>query len=69
MFRGNCGLAFLLVAKLRLPGGSIKVESNPADPEGPESQIALARMGINTFVASWVPPDLVYVHQDAAVTV
>jgi homospermidine synthase len=26
-------------------------------PEGPDSQIALARMGINTFVASWVPPD------------
>jgi homospermidine synthase len=26
-------------------------------PEGPESQIALARMGINTYVASWVPPD------------
>jgi homospermidine synthase len=26
-------------------------------PEGPKSQIALARMGINTFVASWVPPD------------
>jgi homospermidine synthase len=25
--------------------------------EGPRSQIALARMGINTYVASWVPPD------------
>jgi homospermidine synthase len=25
--------------------------------EGPKAQIALARMGINTFVASWVPPD------------
>ena len=25
--------------------------------EGPKSQICLARMGINTFVASWVPPD------------
>ena len=25
--------------------------------EGPRSQICLARMGINTFVASWVPPD------------
>jgi len=24
---------------------------------GPRSQICLARMGINTFVASWVPPD------------
>ena len=24
---------------------------------GPKSQICLARMGINTFVASWVPPD------------
>jgi homospermidine synthase len=26
-------------------------------PDGPRSQICLARMGINTFVASWVPPD------------
>ena len=26
-------------------------------PDGPKSQICLARMGINTFVASWVPPD------------
>jgi homospermidine synthase len=26
-------------------------------PDGPKSQIALARMGMNTFVASWVPPD------------
>jgi homospermidine synthase len=25
--------------------------------EGPRSQICLARMGMNTFVASWVPPD------------
>ena len=25
--------------------------------EGPKSQICLARMGMNTFVASWVPPD------------
>jgi homospermidine synthase len=25
--------------------------------EGPKSQICLARMGINTFVVSWVPPD------------
>src|SRR6202021_2510249 len=25
--------------------------------EGPKAQIALARMGINTYVASWVPPD------------
>jgi len=25
-------------------------------PDGPKSQICLARMGINTFVASWVPP-------------
>jgi homospermidine synthase len=25
-------------------------------PEGPKSQICLARMGINTYVASWVPP-------------
>jgi len=25
--------------------------------DGPKSQICLARMGINTFVASWVPPD------------
>jgi len=25
--------------------------------EGPRSQICLARMGINTYVASWVPPD------------
>jgi homospermidine synthase len=25
--------------------------------EGPKSQICLARMGINTYVASWVPPD------------
>ncbi|MGC4098225.1 MAG: saccharopine dehydrogenase C-terminal domain-containing protein [Nitrospira sp.] len=26
-------------------------------PDGPKSQICLARMGINTHVASWVPPD------------
>jgi homospermidine synthase len=26
-------------------------------PDGPGSQICLARMGMNTFVASWVPPD------------
>jgi homospermidine synthase len=26
-------------------------------PSGPRSQICLARMGINTFVVSWVPPD------------
>ncbi len=26
-------------------------------PDGPKSQICLARMGINTFVATWVPPD------------
>src|SRR5579872_77678 len=26
-------------------------------PTGPKSQICLARMGINTFVVSWVPPD------------
>lgn len=26
-------------------------------PDGPRSQICLARMGINTYVASWVPPD------------
>jgi homospermidine synthase len=26
-------------------------------PDGPRSQICLARMGMNTFVASWVPPD------------
>ena len=26
-------------------------------PDGPRSQICLARMGINTLVASWVPPD------------
>jgi homospermidine synthase len=26
-------------------------------PDGPRSQICLARMGINTFVVSWVPPD------------
>jgi homospermidine synthase len=26
-------------------------------PTGPKSQICLARMGMNTFVASWVPPD------------
>jgi homospermidine synthase len=26
-------------------------------PSGPKSQICLARMGINTFVMSWVPPD------------
>jgi homospermidine synthase len=26
-------------------------------PDGPKSQICLARMGINTFVVSWVPPD------------
>jgi homospermidine synthase len=25
--------------------------------EGPKSQICLARMGMNTFVASWVPPN------------
>ena len=25
--------------------------------DGPRSQICLARMGINTYVASWVPPD------------
>jgi homospermidine synthase len=25
--------------------------------DGPKSQICLARMGINTFVATWVPPD------------
>jgi homospermidine synthase len=25
--------------------------------EGPRSQICLARMGMNTYVASWVPPD------------
>ena len=25
--------------------------------DGPKSQICLARMGINTFVASWVPPN------------
>ena len=25
--------------------------------DGPRSQICLARMGINTFVSSWVPPD------------
>jgi homospermidine synthase len=25
--------------------------------EGPKSQICLARMGINTFVTTWVPPD------------
>jgi len=25
--------------------------------DGPRSQICLARMGINTFVVSWVPPD------------
>jgi homospermidine synthase len=25
--------------------------------DGPKSQICLARMGINTFVVSWVPPD------------
>ena len=25
--------------------------------DGPKNQICLARMGINTFVASWVPPD------------
>jgi len=25
--------------------------------DGPKSQICLARMGMNTFVASWVPPD------------
>jgi homospermidine synthase len=24
--------------------------------DGPKSQICLARMGINTFVATWVPP-------------
>jgi homospermidine synthase len=26
-------------------------------PDGPRSQICLARMGINTLVVSWVPPD------------
>jgi homospermidine synthase len=26
-------------------------------PNGPKSQICLARMGINTLVATWVPPD------------
>jgi homospermidine synthase len=26
-------------------------------PEGPKSQICLARMGMNTYVASWVPPN------------
>ena len=26
-------------------------------PDGPKNQICLARMGINTFVSSWVPPD------------
>lgn len=26
-------------------------------PEGPRNQICLARMGINTLVVSWVPPD------------
>jgi homospermidine synthase len=26
-------------------------------PSGPKSQICLARMGINTLVATWVPPD------------
>lgn len=26
-------------------------------PEGPRNQICLARMGINTYVASWVPPN------------
>jgi homospermidine synthase len=26
-------------------------------PSGPKSQICLARMGINTFVATWVPPN------------
>jgi homospermidine synthase len=26
-------------------------------PDGPRSQICLARMGINTFVATWVPPN------------
>ena len=26
-------------------------------PDGPRNQICLARMGMNTFVASWVPPD------------
>jgi homospermidine synthase len=26
-------------------------------PDGPKSQICLARMGINTFVSTWVPPD------------
>ena len=25
-------------------------------PDGPKSQICLARMGINTYVATWVPP-------------
>jgi homospermidine synthase len=26
-------------------------------PDGPKSQICLARMGMNTFVSSWVPPN------------
>jgi homospermidine synthase len=26
-------------------------------PDGPKSQICLARMGMNTFVATWVPPN------------
>jgi homospermidine synthase len=26
-------------------------------PDGPKSQICLARMGINTFVSTWVPPN------------
>ena len=26
-------------------------------PDGPKSQICLARMGINTYVSTWVPPD------------
>ena len=26
-------------------------------PDGPKNQICLARMGINTFVSSWVPPN------------
>jgi homospermidine synthase len=26
-------------------------------PDGPRNQICLARMGMNTFVSSWVPPD------------
>ena len=26
-------------------------------PDGPKNQICLARMGINTYVASWVPPN------------